>query len=295
MASFEEKVEALRRLRERRLAREETTSCPQQEAETSSDAAPSQQPTEEDCKAAAADEEEGADVLYCLGYCHERGLHGYPQDAERAATFYMSSAQAGHTVAQWRLGEMYEAGQGVPQSDEDAARWYRSAAEAGNSHAQSALALLLEEGRAGAQDGNDMESAFRWHLSAASSGHVLSQYCAAMCLEEGRGTTKDHAAAQRWMEKSAAAGFPPALEAMVSTFDKEGGLLLSKEMQEIKDADGESEKGGSLVEIAERVTEHLRSLERADCEDVAGLALKELLSELPELQDLEMRAAACVA
>mmetsp|Transcript_21899 Transcript_21899/g.40265 ORF Transcript_21899/g.40265 Transcript_21899/m.40265 type:complete len:268 (-) Transcript_21899:77-880(-) len=265
MADFEAKVEALRKLRERRQARSKAA-----EAETKvSDELPD------------AESQEG-DMLFCLGHCCEHGLNGYEQDLCSAVNFYLSSARAGHPVAQWRIGELYEAGRGVAQSDAEAMHWYLLAAEAGNMHAQSALALLLEDGR-GSMEGQTsqerMEAAVRWHSRAASSGHALSQYCLAMCLEEGRGVAQDLDAARVWLEKSSAAGFPPAREALAGAAARPDAAIREACL------DPEGLQDSSLLDIAQRIAQQIRELDSEEQESASFVG--ELLAELPEFTELE--------
>ncbi len=57
-----------------------------------------------------------------------------------------SLADHGDIGAQFRIGRLYEAGDGVRQDVSEAARWYRMAAEQGNRPAQGALGRLLAGG-----------------------------------------------------------------------------------------------------------------------------------------------------
>lgn len=306
MASFEEKVEALRRLRERRQAREgnsaevsknEETSCeglPEPAARVQADNSSStstlkaeaktldkrldgqeltsvlehyasgpdsvlRQPSAKDVDGEAAfppnQGSDEADALYCLGHCFEMGIHECSEDKGQAAAYFSMAAEKGSVVAQWRLGHLHEYGEGVEKSGVQAAQWYRCAAEAGHAQAQSSLALLLEDGRAGVQDDAD---ALRWHLAAAAQGQALSQYCASCCLFEGRGARKDEASAQMLLEKSSAAGFPLAVEAM-----ERGSLWRHTEScNGFQDEDCEQ----SLLDIAARVAKQIEHLSDADAD-----------------------------
>mmetsp|Transcript_12586 Transcript_12586/g.28495 ORF Transcript_12586/g.28495 Transcript_12586/m.28495 type:complete len:273 (-) Transcript_12586:44-862(-) len=270
MADFEAKVEALRQLRERREARSKAAEA---ESRVASDQS---KVVGEDVL--DAENQEG-DMLFCLGHCCEHGLNGYEQDLCAAINFYLSSARAGHPVAQWRVGELYEAGRGVLQSDAEAMRWYLLAAEAGNMHAQSSLALLLEEGRGPAEGQSQQErteEAFRWHFRAASAGHALSQYCLAMCLREGRGTDQDPDAAQMWLKRSSVAGFPPASEA--------AALVDARNETALENA-GLDGGGSSLIDMAQRIAQQIREL---DAEEQGSAAfVGEVLAELPDFTELE--------
>ena len=47
-----------------------------------------------------------------------------------------AKAEQGDASAQFRLGFMYNTGEGVPQDDAEAVKWYRLAAEQGDASAQ---------------------------------------------------------------------------------------------------------------------------------------------------------------
>ena len=63
---------------------------------------------------------EGAEALY------QKGRH-----ADAAAAFRILAADKNDRQAQWRLGQLYERGEGVLQSFVDAAQWFRLAAAQG--------------------------------------------------------------------------------------------------------------------------------------------------------------------
>lgn len=282
MASFEEKVQALRNLCERRRARVEGDVDtkrlePQQEAPAAplatkeqeahqrqmvSPAAKAVPSAKEAAQPDADDPVEEADALFCLGHCVERGLHGWDCDNVRAVEFYRLAAERGHTGARWRLGEFFEFGRGVVQSDKEAVQWYRLAAEAGHPQAQTSLALLLEDGRGSERDDT---LALHWHIAAAKQDQALSQYCAACCFAEGRGGARDPVEARRWLERSAAAGFPPAVEA------RSGGR---------KDFSEEGTAGSDdILGLAARVAAQLGDLDDEDAEAM----LDDLLADIPPL------------
>lgn len=212
MASFEEKVDALRLLRDRKILRQKQSDIAEAVVKS---AAPSRCHGTGECETSSPSSMEEtarsmeADALFCMGHCHERGLNECDGGVEEAAGLYLLAAELGHTVAQWRLAELWETGRGVAKNESEAAYFYRQAAEAGLSHAQSGLAMLLEDGRGVTRD--DAE-AFQWHMAAAKQGHALSQYCAARCLLDGRGCERNVSTAMHWLGLSAAEGFPLAAE-----------------------------------------------------------------------------------
>jgi len=226
-----------------------------------------------------------ADALYCLGHCFERGLHECGEDKAKAALYYRMAAAKGSPVAQWRLGHLHEYGEGVAQDVVLAADWYRQAAEAGHAQAQSSFALLLEDGQAGEKDD---AQALRWHLEAAAQGQSLSLYCAACCLAEGRGTKRDEVSAKTFLEKSAAKGFPPAVEALAQGHDWFREQALSGDRANEPDYDEvlDAEKLGSedsLLDIATRVAKQIGHLSDADADQF----LDQLLGSLDDDTGLE--------
>jgi len=319
MASFGDKVEALRRLRERRQARQssedtgdaqpvveepiapegagaEDGPCAAQEA-ADRVAAALEQLAETAAAAKAADEEgaaDEADALFCLGHCYEHGIHDCEQDQAKAAEHYQLAAEKGMIVAQWRLGEMYEYGRGVEADDRQAVNWYRRAAQAGHAQAQSSLALLLEDGRGVAAQ--DDAEALRWHLAAAEQAQALSQYCAACCLLEGRGAARDEAAAKHWLELSAAAGFPPAQEALRDRWchAQEGDAAATAAA-----ADTAGSHQSSLLALAARVASELTHLEDGEAEALLDELMGDINLPLVDDELLEaqvgQKAGSCAA
>jgi hypothetical protein len=52
------------------------------------------------------------------------------------------AAEQGHFGGQYRLGLMYDKGEGVPEDDAEAVKWYRKAAEQGDAKAQNSLGAM---------------------------------------------------------------------------------------------------------------------------------------------------------
>lgn len=297
MVSFDEKVAALQRLREARQARTAAQAGREEPAPAWAEPEP-EAPGQATSQAAAvppkgdvvprvvdvvpkAEVEEfqdsatfgNADAQFCIGHLCERGEHGSEPDPKEAAAWYAKAAESGHAAAQWRLGALYEAGNGVEKSDARAALWYQRAAVAGHDQAQSCLAILYEEGR-----GVDMDDAkaVRWHLAAAEQGHALSMYCLAACHADGRGTDQDRSAAEHWFKKSAAAGFAPALEALeeLEDVEEESGPVVNG-------AADDDENHMSLTDLAHRVASALKSVDDGE----AARLLDELLTMDPDFDE----------
>lgn len=100
----------------------------------------------------------------------ERGLDAYyAEDFVTAAREFRPLAEGGDVTAQYRLGIMYDLGQGVQRDTTQAEHWLRLAAVQGHAEAQFALGLLYEVGRGG--HWSPAESRW-WIRQAANQGHL---------------------------------------------------------------------------------------------------------------------------
>ena len=86
-------------------------------------------------------EEGDSDSQYKLGTIYEKG-DGWPKDLKNAVKWYRKSAEQGHSISQYKLGRMYLYGDGVPKDDKAAVKWYRKSAEQGYVRAQTWLGSL---------------------------------------------------------------------------------------------------------------------------------------------------------
>jgi TPR repeat protein len=79
----------------------------------------------------------------------------------------IEKANAGDVTAQYRLGEMYNKGEGVPQDYKEALKWYRMAAEQGDTEAQYNLGVMYYDGKGVIVD---YVEAYKWILLAGING-----------------------------------------------------------------------------------------------------------------------------
>jgi uncharacterized protein len=120
---------------------------------------------------------------------YERG------DYATALRFLAPLAEKGDAEAQFKLGTMYDNGEGVQQDYAEALKWYRLAADQGNAFAQFALAYLYEWGRGVPQDNVE---AVKWYRLAADQGNVLAQSNLGYIYESGLGVPQDLVQAHMW-------------------------------------------------------------------------------------------------
>jgi uncharacterized protein len=132
-------------------------------------------------------------------------------DYAAAATLWRQLADEGGATAQYRIGLMYNNGEGVLQSYAEAAHWFRLAADQGDPKAQFLLGFLYAAGNGVAL--NDTEAA-RWFRRAADQGEPRAQFLLGSAYAEGAGVPQDYVTARMWFELAAAQGEPNAKKAL---------------------------------------------------------------------------------
>ena len=102
----------------------------------------------------------------------------------------------GDASAQYRLGVMYEKGQGIPQDDSQAAVWYLKAAIQDDSRAQFAIAEMYAKGQ-GVQ--KNEKQALMWYTEAADHGFPKAQYLIGLMYAKGQGVPQDLVVGDKWL------------------------------------------------------------------------------------------------
>jgi len=135
---------------------------------------------------------------------------------DKAIVSLQYAAEKGHAVAQWKLGRMYELGDGVPQDDIKAFRYFSTIA---NMHADdspflpearfvsSAFVALGRYYLTGIPNSNIRADADRaremFRYAASYFGDADAQYHLGRIYHEGRGVPKDPRQAARWLQLAA--------------------------------------------------------------------------------------------
>ncbi len=138
-----------------------------------------------------------------LGLRYLDGTGGTAVNLPEAVKYLTAAAHQGQAVAQYRLGTLYERGQGVAADGAKAAHWYQLAAEQGNRKAMHNLAVAFASGAAGKKN---MAEAARWFAKAAALGLSDSQFNLAVLYERGDGVPQSLLDAYKWYSIAAAAG-----------------------------------------------------------------------------------------
>ncbi len=134
-------------------------------------------------------------AMYRLGLLYEGG-QGVGQDFIEAKKWYSYAAQKGHTSSLCSLAYFHIHGCGVEINKAEAARLLNIAEQYGNAMAISMLAQLCE--------GVDDAQAFIKYLIAAQKGDRLSQAEVGFRYETGKGVEQNLTSACDWYKKAAA-------------------------------------------------------------------------------------------
>ncbi|CAA6816874.1 MAG: Unknown protein [uncultured Thiotrichaceae bacterium] len=109
-----------------------------------------------------------------------------------------AAANAGDVEALYRLGLLYQSGQGVPADYGKAQQFLERAARSGHAYAQYALALLYRQSGAAPQ----IQQSIQWQQKAAQQGHVEAQYGLGMLYANGQHVAKDLHVARHWLQQA---------------------------------------------------------------------------------------------
>lgn len=129
------------------------------------------------------------------------------EDFDAAFSHYTRAAKKDDAEAHFKLGRMYERGEGTEANPASALTWYTKAAEAGMAMAQTNLGVLYDTGR-GTEENN--VAAARWFREAARQGNSVAQYNLALMLHHGDGIPQNKAQAAALYGRAADQGFPLA-------------------------------------------------------------------------------------
>lgn len=123
---------------------------------------------------------------------------GTLRDAAQAAHWYAMAVS--HTPeAQWKLGALFQQGDGVAQNPEIAAAMFRRAADQGYADAQNSLGSLYIAGIGVKQDLNE---AVKWFRKAAEQGCGDAQVNLATLYLNGVGVQQSLVVAREWARKA---------------------------------------------------------------------------------------------
>lgn len=128
-------------------------------------------------------------------------------------------ARQGDANAQNLLGMKYYTGDGVALDFNKAAYWFLKSAEHGNVEAQANLGSCYFYGDGVDQS---YEYAMQWWEKASAQGDSIAPYTIGKCYERGTGVSKDLEMMKSWWQKSAERGYDLAQHRLGYVYYEEG-------------------------------------------------------------------------
>ncbi len=119
-------------------------------------------------------------------------------------------AERGNVLAQYKLGLMYNNGEGVRRDFGKAATWFFRAAVQGYAPAQTSLGVKYEKGQGIKRN---YREAVNWYRHGAEQGYATAQYRLGRMYVLGHGIWRDYTEAITWFEIAAAQGIEDAATA----------------------------------------------------------------------------------
>ncbi|HVO89685.1 MAG TPA: tetratricopeptide repeat protein [Casimicrobiaceae bacterium] len=177
------------------------------------------------------------------------------KDYARAIKEYRPLAERGDPEAQYRIGRLYEFGNGYPKDQAQGVAWIRKAAAQDHADAQQELGVIYATGDGVQQD--DVQ-AVAWFRKAALQGDATAQYNLGLMYAKGAGVAKDYAQAIDWWRKSAMQGNPDAQFKLGVVYQNGSGVakdpVLALANAAIAARDGSKEYVDYRNDIAKQLT-----------------------------------------
>ena len=158
---------------------------------------------------------------------------------------WLPLAEAGDAEAQFRVGRLYDIGEGVSVGGAQAVRWYEKAHKQGNLKATYNLARMLDVGE---RIPRNYGRASTLYLFAACKGHLKSQFNLGLMYMGGHGFPRNYIRAFMWFYYAERNGLSDAktryslFDNFVSSQDKERAKELLRS-QKLCDSVGVGGKG----------------------------------------------------
>ena len=155
--------------------------------------------------------EEHAMAAYRLGIIYEEG-QGIIHDDSKSFVYYLEAAQKGIVDAQYKVATFFENGRGTDTDRRKARSWYIKAALGGNPKAQMYLGEMYEDGFLEENIKPSIDAAFSWYMRAAIAGDAEASEKAEYILSHGFNVHMEIGESLDWLRKAASKGNQGALE-----------------------------------------------------------------------------------
>ena len=131
-----------------------------------------------------------AQAMYELGCLYGNGMHGLPQNRDKALELYHRAGELGHSESYCNIGYIYSRGQGVEIDEKKARHYYELAAIGGDVVARSNVGNAEFHA-------NKMDRALKHYMIAVEGGSNESLKAIKYLYTTGRAAKDDYAKALR--------------------------------------------------------------------------------------------------
>ncbi len=149
-----------------------------------------------------------AEAMYKIGRMFEAGQGSLKADMKKALTCYEKAAAKNNAAAMNHLAGMYMTGQGVEADIDKALELYKKSAELGNSDAMCNMGVLNQNGIGFEQN---YKGALDWFQKSAEKGNAAGMYNLGFVYNIRKDETFDTKKAIYWFEKAIEAGSTSAM------------------------------------------------------------------------------------
>lgn len=148
-------------------------------------------------------------------------------------------AERGNVLAQYRIGIMYNNGEGVRQDFGEAVRWFQRAAILGYAPAQSSLGVKYEKGQGVRRNYGE---AVKWYRHGAEQGYAGAQYRLGRMYVLGHGVRRNYTEAVAWFNLAANQGVEDAATARDSVAARLTPQQLAKAEHKFRERSQQAKK-----------------------------------------------------
>jgi len=136
-----------------------------------------------------------ADFEVKLGNIYSYGWDGEDRNFPAAITWYRKAAAQGSAEGLYKVGYLYDTGEGVTQNAAEAMKWFIQSAEKGNAKAEFDLGVRYAQGR---DMKLDYSEGLKWLKKAAEQCHPEALHWMGVMYDKGWGVAKDPIEAYFW-------------------------------------------------------------------------------------------------
>jgi TPR repeat protein len=201
--------------------------------------------------------------------------------ADMVFDFQMKLAKKGNAEAQYKVGEMYEAGRGVDVNKDEAMKWFTQAADGGSQNAKDKLLYVDME-----QNGltKDNKAEYEGLKTRAKGGDEYAQYYLGMMYSRGVGVKKNNQQADDWLAKASLAGVTAAETELARVREAQSSAQLR--------AQREAERKRKDNEDAKRKQEERKKIEARKKADEADRRKRDAQTAAQKQKAAEQKARA---